>query len=131
MLNYAGPLMGSQPVSAMLPPATPGTIPSGVPGAQPSPTPLPPPGPIHASAGPHANALAAILKHAAGPAGSGPQPPPSPPQYSAITQPDGSILLHIKLPNGITGPVVKVIPPIKHPLNPHTPPNISPSSGQT
>ena len=33
MLNYMGPNIGSAPVSAMLPPATPGTMPSGVPGA--------------------------------------------------------------------------------------------------
>jgi hypothetical protein len=130
MLNYAGPLIGSQPVSAMLPPATPGTIPSGVPGATPSPAPLPPQPTIRPPAGPHANALAAILKHAAGPAGSGPQPPAPPPQYIASTQPDGSILLHLKLPSGEVGPVVKVLPAIKHPLNPHQPPNISPSAGQ-
>ena len=117
LLNYAGPLQGSQPVAAGLPPATPGTMPSGVPGAVPNPAPLPagpPPGPapgIHGPSAPHANALAAILKHAAGAGGTPPAPPH--PDYIASTQDDGSVLLHIKLPNGGLGPVVKVLPPIK------------------
>ena len=119
MLNYMGPLQGSQPVAAGLPPATPGTMPSGVPGAVPNPAPLPagpPPRPapgIHGPSAPHANALAAILKHAAGAGGTPPAPPH--PDYVAQTQDNGSVLLHIKLPNGGLGPVVKVLPPIKTP----------------
>ena len=122
MLNYMGPLQGSQPVTAGLPPATPGTMPSGVPGAVPNPAPLPagpPPHPapaIHGPSAPHANALAAILKHAAGAGGTPPAPPH--PDYVAQTQDDGSVLLHIKLPNGGLGPVVKVIPKIKTPGQP-------------
>lgn len=117
MLNYVGPNIGSSPVSAMLPPATPGTMPSGVPGATPSPGPLPPQPPIHAptihgKASPHGAAIAAILKHAAGVPGAAPPPPP-PPDYGVTTQEDGSILLYIKGPNGELGSVVKVIPPIK------------------
>jgi hypothetical protein len=122
MLNYMGPLQGSQPVAAGLPPATPGTMPSGVPGAVPNPAPLPagpPPHPapvIHGPSAPHASALAAILKHAAGAGGTPPAPPH--PDYVAQTQDDGSVLLHIKLPNGGLGPVVKVIPKIKTPGQP-------------
>jgi hypothetical protein len=124
MLNYMGPNFGSQPVAAGLPPATPGTIPAGVPGAQPNPAPLPPAPVIHSHAAPHNAALASILRHAsAGPVGSAPAPAP-PPKYQAITQGDGSILLHIQLPNGQLGPIVKVLPPIKHPLNPHEPPSL-------
>jgi hypothetical protein len=117
MLNYVGPLQGSQPVAAGLPPSTPGTMPSGVPGATPSPAPIPAgppmrPAPgIHGPSAPHANALAAILKHAAGAGGTPPAPPH--PEYQTVTQEDGSILLHVKLPNGGLGPVVKVLPPIK------------------
>jgi hypothetical protein len=43
------------------------------------------------------------------------QEPPAPPDYGVVTQEDGSILLHIKYPDGTLGPVVKVIPPIKRP----------------
>jgi hypothetical protein len=111
MLNYMGPNFGSQPVAAGLPPATPGTIPSGVPGSTPTPAPLPATPAIRGHSAPHANALAAILKHAAGAGGTPPAPPH--PDYQAVTQEDGSILLHLKLPNGGLGPVVKVLPPIK------------------
>ena len=118
MLNYMGPNFGPAPVSAMLPPATPGTIPSGVPGVSPNPAPLPPAPPIHAPAvqgkvSPHGAAIAAILRHAN--TGLGAAPPPPPPEYGTTTQEDGSILLHIKGPNGALGPVVKVLPPIKTP----------------
>lgn len=34
-------------------------------------------------------------------------------QYAAITQEDGSVLLHLKNPDGSMGPAVKIIPPIK------------------
>lgn len=123
MLNYMGPNMGSAPVSAMLPPATPGTMPQGIPGVSPAPSPLPPMPPIHGAVPPPAAALAAILHQQGGPANVAPAPPP-PPQYEAVTQFDGSILLHLKLPGGELGPVVKVLPPIKHPLNAHQPPNL-------
>lgn len=114
-----GPNIGPAPVSAMLPPATPGTMPSGIPGATISPAPLPPQPPIrppgiHGQASPHAHALAAILRHATSGL-PGAAPPPPPPEYGTTTQEDGSILLHIKGPDGKLGPVVKVIPPIKQP----------------
>lgn len=38
---------------------------------------------------------------------------PNPDQYATTTQQDGSILLHLKLPDGSLGPVVKIIEPIK------------------
>ena len=42
--------------------------------------------------------------------------PPGPqntlPQYTAVTQEDGSILMHLNKPDGSPGPVVKVISPI-------------------
>ena len=116
MLNYMGPNIGSGPVTNMLPPATPGTIPSGVPGiAQAGGPSLPPPSPImrHGQSGPPPAALAAILNH---PGAGGPPPgPPPPPQYATVTQENGTILLHIKNPDGSLGPVVKVLPPIKLP----------------
>jgi hypothetical protein len=34
-------------------------------------------------------------------------------QYETVTQEDGSILLHVKNPDGTRGPAVKIIPPIK------------------
>ena len=34
-------------------------------------------------------------------------------QYEAVTQDDGSVLLHVKNPDGSRGPAVKIIPPIK------------------
>ncbi len=34
-------------------------------------------------------------------------------QYEAVTQEDGSVLLHMKNPDGSKGPAVKIIPPIK------------------
>lgn len=119
MLNYAGPNMGpAGPVTNQLPPATPGTIPSGVPGIAPNPAPLPPTPihhhAIHVHAGPHPSALAAILRHMSPSAGA-PPPPPPPPEYGTTTQEDGSILLHLKNPDGTLGPIVKVLPAIKRP----------------
>ena len=38
---------------------------------------------------------------------------PSMSQYAAVTQEDGSILLHLQNPDGSMGPAVKIIPPIK------------------
>ena len=118
MLNYLGPNFGSAPAVSGLPPATPGTMPSGVPGAAILPTPLPPAPhghPAHTAVHPRArvaaSALAAILQHAANP--SSPAAPPAPPEYGVQTQDDGTILLHLKNPDGTLGPVVKVIPAIK------------------
>lgn len=34
------------------------------------------------------------------------------PQYTAVTQEDGSIIMHLNRPDGSPGPVVKVIKPI-------------------
>lgn len=34
-------------------------------------------------------------------------------QYEAVTQEDGSVLLHMKNPDGTRGPAVKIIQPIK------------------
>lgn len=115
MLNYLGPQIGQGPIASQLPPATPGTMPQGVPGIAANPPPIPP-GVFHhpsahgASPAPH-HVLAAILKHAA--SGGGEAPPPLP-EYGTETQADGSILLHVKGPNGERGPVVKVIPALKH-----------------
>lgn len=115
MLNYMGPPVGAQgPIAAQLPPATPGTMPAGINGVAPAPAPVPPTPAIHArSSGGHApaHALAAIIKHAQQ-GGSLTHTPP-PPDYHAVTQSDGSILLHLKGPNGELGPIQKVIPPIK------------------
>jgi hypothetical protein len=117
MLNYAGPPIGPQgPIAAQLPPATPGTMPAGVPGVQPAPAPLPPAPPmhgpaIHGRAGAPSHVLAAIIKHAQ--QGGTLTHTPPPPEYYAVTQSDGSILLHLKGPNGELGPIQKVIPPLK------------------
>jgi hypothetical protein len=124
MLNYLGPSMGPQgPVSASLPPAVAGTMPAGIPGVTPSPAPMPPIQ-FHQHGGltgaPPA-ALAAIMKHNPG-GPTAPPPPPPPSEYDVTTQADGSLLLHIRNPDGSLGPVVKVIGPVKalgdHPSNP-------------
>lgn len=49
---------------------------------------------------------------------AGPAPIPMPPgpgdaKYEAVTQEDGSVLLHVKNPDGSIGPAVKIIPLIK------------------
>lgn len=119
MLNYLGPNLGGQgPVATSLPSGPAGTMLSGVPGVPPAAPPVPS-GPMphgHAIHGHgHASpaALAAITQHAPVP-GLDAGPPP-PPEYGTTTQVDGSILLHLKNPDGSLGPVVKVIPPIKRP----------------
>jgi len=127
MLNYIGPNLGASPAAAMIIPGMPVTMPAGIPGVGPTPALLPPMPPIHGAAPPPPSALAAILRKPGGPPGV-PQPPPPPPEYVTTTQPDGSILLRIKLPDGTVGPIVKILPPIKHALNPHLPPNISPGA---
>lgn len=113
MLNYLGPNIGPGPVTSMLPPVNPGTIPAGVPGAPQSPAPLPPTPPIHMRGhhSAHPSALAAIMKAPSGPGAV--TPPPAPLEYKAITQDDGSVLLHRLNPDGSLGPVVRLIPPIK------------------
>lgn len=114
MLNYLGPNIGASPITQQLPTGTPGTMP----GAVPTPAPPQPPAPIlHHGHGGHAghghtpaSALAAILK---APGGLQAAAPPPPPEYAALTQEDGSILLHVKNPDGSLGPAVKIVPPIK------------------
>lgn len=71
-------------------------------GGAPSPAPLNGPLPPPAMNGPQ------------NPAGPGALPP-SPPQYQAITQSDGSVVLHLIAPGGVLGPAVKIIPPPKTP----------------
>lgn len=128
MLNYLGPSFGGAgPVTNVLPSPAPGTMPSAVPGLNRPASPMPPPpmphGGGHPAIQPHAgaapSALAAIVRHAAQTAGH-PLVPPHP-EYGTTTQTDGSILLHIKEPNGTLGPVVKVIPPIKRSDGPKLP----------
>lgn len=114
MFNYLGPNTGPDSLATKLPPATPGTIPDGVPGVPSTPAPLPPPLPIQGRAIPSPGILSAIQNNPAMPGQSAPEPPP-PPEYGVTTQEDGSILLHVKYPDGTLGPVVKVIPPIKRP----------------
>jgi len=91
LLNYLGAGAPS--------PIQPGTMPAGVPGAggatQP-PMALPP------GMGP-APAVPGMM----------PAPDAGPPQYDTEVQADGSILLRMKNPDGTTGPVVKIINPIK------------------
>lgn len=52
-----------------------------------------------------------------GPSMPGMMPPgtndPASQQWQAVTQSDGSVLLHMKLPDGSLGPVVQVIAPPK------------------
>jgi hypothetical protein len=92
----------------------PGTMPSAVPGG----------GQVSDTLGaiqgrsPIAPQLAAAIQQAV-PVSNPGQPgllPPGPqnilPQYTAVTQEDGSILMHLNKPDGSPGPVVKVISPI-------------------
>lgn len=55
-----------------------------------------------------------------------PAPPPTPAdmKYEAVTQVDGSVLLHLKGPDGSLGPAVKIIPAPKSgaPKSPQQPP---------
>jgi hypothetical protein len=52
--------------------------------------------------------------HSRIPMGGNPPPPsephPSEHRYEAVTQQDGSILLHLKMSDGKLGPVVKIVP---------------------
>lgn len=95
--------------------ATPGTMPAAVPGAGPSsvgqlPSPLPgpaamsqlpPPGAI-----PGNPSLLPPMSLAPGPADQ---------KYEAVTQVDGSILLHLKNPDGSLGPAIQIVKPPKTP----------------
>jgi hypothetical protein len=92
----------------------PGTMPSAVPGGSQVADTI---GPIQGRS-PIAPQLAAAIQRAV-PVSNPGQPgllPPGPqnvlPQYTAVTQEDGSILMHLNKPDGSPGPVVKVISPI-------------------
>jgi hypothetical protein len=109
MLNYLGPNIGPNPITASLPAGVPGTMPGGIPAGRPAPTPSPT---IHPHAAAPPSALAAIMNSPGAPS-PGPEDAPQLPEYDTVTQEDGSILLHIKNPDGSLGPVVRVLPPIK------------------
>lgn len=108
MLNYFK-LPG---VPGSPPPSLPGTLPAAVPpGLSSAPSAE---GPVLRGGPPSPDVLSAIS----------PAPVPVPllppgvaedaaPQYQAVTQEDGSILLHIKNADGSLGPAVKIVPPIK------------------
>lgn len=93
---------------------TPGTMPAAVPGGGQVSDAL---GAIKGRAQ-IAPQLAAAIQNAV-PSSNPGQPgllPPGPqntlPQYTAVTQEDGSILMHLNKPDGSPGPVVKVVKPI-------------------
>lgn len=97
MLNYLGSLPTPQGGQSM---------PQGIPGAG---------GPMDPTLSPQA-ALAAPAPSFGGMPMGGMMADPNDPgmaQYSAVTQEDGSILLHLKNPDGSLGPAVKIIPAIK------------------
>lgn len=91
---------------------SPGTMPAAIPGAvmgsgSPSlgglggiPSMSPPPGAIPGPPSPFM------------PPGFG-APSPADQKFEAVTQQDGSILLHVKNPDGSLGPAVKIVNPIK------------------
>lgn len=112
-LNYLGPTMPNGPVTNVLPPSNPGTMPAAIPGAPAANPPLPPAPairrPVPGQSGAPLAALAAIMRH---PGVANALRPPPPPQYKAVTQSNGSVLLHQLGPNGQLGPAVKIIPPI-------------------
>lgn len=94
---------GSVPGGPGMMPMLPATPPQG-PGSQP-----PPPG----LGGPPPSAPSLLPPGAI--AGPGPVPglmppgAPKPPEYVAVTQEDGSVLLHLKNPDGSLGPAKKII----------------------
>jgi hypothetical protein len=99
-------------------PAIPGTMPAGVP-QQPPGGPMPdvvqptPPGPPPGLGA----ALPAIGAPPMGGMAAPPQPlGPADMQYQAITQEDGSVLLHMMKPDGALGPIVKIVPAPKNPM---------------
>jgi len=77
------------------------TMPGGVPGGGPVSPGFPSPGGPGAPVSPM------------GPLGMLGPGDPSSAQYQAVTQADGSILLHLKNADGSLGPAVKIINPIK------------------
>jgi len=56
-------------------------------------------------------AMAAITPQT--PGGDAAAAPLPPPEYGVITQEDGTLLLHVKNPDGSMGPILKVLPPMK------------------
>ena len=126
MLNYLG--NGSMPAGVPGAPTNPltsrvGALPptlSGPGPGAPSPAPVPP---LHPAAAAALSALHGAIRGMPVP-GVNPRTPPqpgtySPPapephpsdhRYTTTTQSDGSLLLHLLLPGGKIGPVVKVIP---------------------
>ena len=112
LLNYMGaPVGGQGPIAGTLPSGPQGTMPAGIPGVQPTPQPPPPIQIGRPALPPHMQG--AIAHHPAPPMGAPPKE-----NYIAVTQDDGSILLHLKLPSGLPGPVVRLIPPVRHPNSP-------------
>lgn len=102
MLNY----LGANPAPGI-------TMPGGMPGSGAPTDPLAPPSPP-SPMGPAPDMSGAM--------GGAPSPmgfpgvgmtDPAGRQYEAVTQEDGSVLLHMKNPDGSKGPAVKIIPPIK------------------
>lgn len=92
--------------------AQPGTMPAAVPGALPSSLgPLPP---LGGGGGGNMGVPSQPLPAGAIPGAPSPFLPPAAPgpdsmKYEAVTQADGSILLHLKNPDGSLGPAVKII----------------------
>lgn len=83
---------------------SPGTMPAAVPGA------------MSAAASPSLNLPSVPLPPGAIPGAPSPflsplmgPPDPSAMKYEAVTQSDGSVLLHIKNPDGSLGPALKII----------------------
>lgn len=114
MLNYLGAA-----------PSPGNTMPAGMPGSGTPSDPMLSPG---AAAGAAAGPPPPPMGPMGGPPGGAPpmgpmgMPPvgmtdPAGRQYKAVTQEDGSVLLHLQNPDGSLGPAVKIIPPIK-PRNP-------------
>lgn len=89
---------GGLPMLPAMPPGGPGGHPP-IPGLGGPPPQAPPPGllPPGAIAGPRP--MPGLMPPGA----------PAPPEYVAITQEDGSVLLHIKNPDGSLGPAKKIV----------------------
>ena len=107
MLNY----LGAAPAPGLsMPDGMPGsgapTDPMAAPGGGPSPSApaAPPPGPPMGGGGGLSGMMGFPPVGMNDPAGR---------QYEAVTQDDGSVLLHMKNPDGSRGPAVKIIPPLK------------------
>jgi hypothetical protein len=108
MLNY----LGATPAPGL-------SMPSGMPGSGAPSDPMASPGAASALGGPPSPVPPAPSPFGGGGGGgmSGFPPigmtDPAGRQYEAVTQDDGSVLLHMKNPDGSRGPAVKIIPPIK------------------